>query len=102
LWIAFIVPNPTDFQYTIFRIVVALAGAAFAALIPGSIDVKYRGAIRAGGAAAVLIIIYFFTAAPPTKIDVAKDAPTQDIKVTGDCNVIGNSGSINCKNTDYK
>ena len=94
IWIALIVPQPTDFQYTVFRIVLALSGAAFAALIPGSIDLKYRGAIRAGGAVAVLVIVFFFKTAPPTSSN-----PTHgDISIIGDCNAVGSSASISCNN----
>lgn len=90
MWIALIVPNPTDFQYTVFRIVLSLSGTAFAALIPGSIEIKYRSLIRAGGALAVLVIIYFFTPANP--------AGGSNVDIEGDCNVVGESGSINCNN----
>lgn len=93
LWIALVVPYPTDFQYTIFRIILALSGAAFAALIPGVMDLKYRGLIRAGGAIAVLVIIYFFTVSPPTAVETESS-----VKITGDCNVIGETTSINCNN----
>jgi len=56
-------PEPTPFQYTVFRIVLALAAAGVAALIPGFIQVQYRDAIRAGGALAVFVIVYFFSPA---------------------------------------
>ena len=94
VWIALLVPNPTDFRYTIFRIVLALSGAAFAALIPGAVDIKYRSYVRAGGAMAVLIIIYFFTVAGTTSATSG-----QPISINGDCNVIGTSGSIDCNNS---
>ncbi|MFT4012762.1 MAG: hypothetical protein QM682_05035 [Paracoccus sp. (in: a-proteobacteria)] len=90
IWIAIIVPNPTDFQYTVFRIVLGISGAALAALIPGFIDLRYKNVIRAGGAMAVLVIIYFFPVASPTSSSSAN----------GDCNVIGESrnNNINCNN----
>lgn len=59
-------PNPTPFQYTIFRIVLSLACAGIAAVIPGFLSVrtdKLGIAIRAGGAIAVFVIVYLFNPA---------------------------------------
>lgn len=98
LWIALVNPSPTNFQYTIFRVVLALGGGAFAALIPGTINFKYRDFVRAGGALAVLAIIYFCTTAPPTVAnpDFTTHGATQ---IDGDCNVVGTAaGSISCNN----
>jgi hypothetical protein len=65
--LAVIFPQPTPFQYTVFRIVLALAGAGIAALIPGFIEVAielaYKNVIRAGGALGVFIVLYFFSPA---------------------------------------
>lgn len=61
--IALFLPEPTNFQYTVLRIVLALAAAGVAALIPGFIEVKYRQAVRAGGAIAVFVVVYFFSPA---------------------------------------
>jgi hypothetical protein len=49
LVLAIFFPNPTDFQYFIFRTVIALAAAGVAALIPGLLQIKIP-AIQAGGA----------------------------------------------------
>jgi hypothetical protein len=57
------IPDPSSSQLAAFRIFIALAGAAFAAAIPGFIEVqlgrrtKY---VRAGGALAVLVLLYLF------------------------------------------
>ena len=56
LGITVIEPNP--WQQDMFRIVLALAGAAFAAIIPGFIELKYSNLITAGGALAVFFIIF--------------------------------------------
>lgn len=53
LVIAIFIPNPSSFQYTVFRIVLALAAAGVAAMIPGFISVEVGNAVRAGGAIAV-------------------------------------------------
>lgn len=61
--LALFVPKPTPFQYTVFRIVLALAAAGVAAFIPGFIDVAISNWLRAGGAIAVFVIVYFFSPA---------------------------------------
>jgi hypothetical protein len=63
LVIAIFIPNPTSFQYTVFRIVLALAAAGVAAMIPGFISVEVGNAVRAGGAIAVFVIVFFFSPA---------------------------------------
>lgn len=62
LIIALFYPRPTPFQYTVFRIVLALAAAGVAALIPGLINVKVPG-VSAGGALAVFVVVFFFSPA---------------------------------------
>ena len=62
LAIAIFFPEPKPFQYLIFRIVLALAAAGFAAPIPGLIhvDIPY---VKAGGAIAVFVIVFYFNPA---------------------------------------
>lgn len=65
--IAVAFPHPTPFQYNVFRIVLALAAAGVAAMVPGFIDIKISSTtgllIRAGGALAIFVIAYFFNPA---------------------------------------
>lgn len=61
--IAFIEPNPSSFQETIFRVVLALAGGGTVAVFPGFIEVRFGNWLRAGGALAVFAIIYFLSPA---------------------------------------
>lgn len=63
LVIAIFFPHPAPFQYTVFRIVLALVGAGVGATIPGLLDVNVSGVIRASGAIAVFVIVYFFSPA---------------------------------------
>jgi len=63
LAIAIFFPHPAPFQYTVFRIVLALAGAGVGATIPGLLDVNVSGIVRATGAIAVFVIVYFFSPA---------------------------------------
>lgn len=68
-------PNPTPFQYTVFRITLALAAAGIAGVVPGMIRLKVQpGAallIHAGGALAVFVIVYLLApAALPSELPV--------------------------------
>jgi hypothetical protein len=60
--LAIFFPIPTQFQYLVFRIVLALACAGVAALIPGmiNVDIPY---VRAGGALAVFVFVFRFSPA---------------------------------------
>lgn len=60
-------PHPTPFQYNVFRVVLSLAAAGVAAMIPGFIDIEVSATmgllIRAGGALAVFVMVFFFNPA---------------------------------------
>ena len=60
-------PDPTPFQYNIFRIVLSLAASGVATTIPGFINIEVNPTtgflIRAGGAIAVFVIVFFFNPA---------------------------------------
>ncbi len=62
LVLAIFFPRPTPFQYTVFRVTLALAAAGVAAMIPGFIILDFNpGAavlIRAGGALAVFVVVH--------------------------------------------
>lgn len=59
LLIALRFPSPSPFQYTVFRVVLALSAAGVASLLPGSLRVEIPVSVRAGGAVAVFVIVYF-------------------------------------------
>jgi hypothetical protein len=63
LVISFVRPEPTSFQYGVFRTVLALAGAGTVAVFPGFIEVKFGNWLRAGGALAVFVVLYFYNPA---------------------------------------
>lgn len=78
----FTTPNPTSYQYTVYRIVLALAAGCIGAVLPGFLEIKFKGLLRASGAAAIFAIVYFISPAllqqnpesaskpvPPTLID---------------------------------
>jgi predicted signal transduction protein with EAL and GGDEF domain len=52
-------PNPTDSQWFVFRVTIALAAACIGAVIPGWISIGLP-AIRAGGAIALFVLVYWF------------------------------------------
>ena len=68
LVVALFVPNPTEFQYTVFRIVLALAAAGVAAMIPGFLQVTLSTWLRAGGALAIFVVVYFYAPAALTRL----------------------------------
>jgi hypothetical protein len=76
-------PKPTPFQYNVFRIVLALAAAGVAAMIPGFIDLQLSPSaqllIRAGGAIAVFVIIFFFNPAQLVAHDTSAAVPDAQI-----------------------
>ena len=63
LAVALFIPAPTPFQYTIFRIVLALAASGFVSMTPGFIEAKVGNGVRAGGALAVFVVVFFFAPA---------------------------------------
>lgn len=65
-------PHPTPFQYNVFRIVLSLAAAGEAAVVPGFLNVSINTSIRAGGALAVFIVVFFFN---PAKLVATTGAP---------------------------
>jgi hypothetical protein len=54
------IPCPTKDQYFVFRIIIALAAAGLATVIPGFINIRFNKEITAGGALAVFALIYLF------------------------------------------
>lgn len=61
--IALLKPNPTTYQYTVFRTVQAIAGAGVVASFPGFIELQLGGWLRAGGALAAFVLLYFWNPA---------------------------------------
>ena len=90
LLIALFVPRPTTFQYTVFRIILALAAAGVAAEIPGILKINIRKWLTASGALAVFVIVYFYS---PAKLVAQVDEQTrQDLS-----QIKQNTGEINAK-----
>jgi|SRR5712664_3090858 len=75
-------PEPTSFQYNVFRIVLSLAAAGAAAMIPGFINIEVNPTtgllIRAGGAIAVFVVVFFFNPAQlAAQSEVSSPEPSQ-------------------------
>jgi len=70
LIIALYFPEPTKFQFFVFRIIMALAASGIGAVIPGLINIQMEREkkffLRAGGAIALFVIIYLID--PPSFI----------------------------------
>lgn len=77
LVLAVAIPSPTAFQYTVFRVVLALAAAGVAAMIPGFLQITLSEWIRAGGALGVFVVVYFYN---PASLVVPPPEPTVTIK----------------------
>jgi hypothetical protein len=60
LYITFVTPDPTLFQYTFFRIVLAIAAGAATATLPGTLNVEVNKYVRAGGAFGMVLLVYFW------------------------------------------
>lgn len=61
--VAIWMPNPSGFQYLIFRLVAALAASGVVVVMPGFIELKLGQWLRAGGTLAVFAIVYFMNPA---------------------------------------
>jgi energy-coupling factor transporter transmembrane protein EcfT len=95
LTVAIFFPNPTAFQYIIFRSVLSLAVAGVAAMIPGFIRISVSKWLRAGGALAVFAAVYFYNPAA-----LVSSAPSQINDIKGDQNQVinGNTGRVSITN----
>jgi hypothetical protein len=78
-----VVKNPSPTEIWTYRIILALAAAGVAAVLPGFIDIKYKGFVQAGGAIGVFVLILLaFPAPDPTPTPApakAETASSEDI-----------------------
>jgi hypothetical protein len=70
-------PNPTNYQFFVYRAVLGVAVAGLAASIPGFLKVEIPRWITASGAIAVFVIVYFFTPSPLVQKSTSQSMPSQ-------------------------
>ncbi len=89
LILAIVFPEPAPFQYTVFRIVLSLAAAGVAAVIPGFITLNLslgqRVGIGAAGAFAVFAIVYFLN---PAQLAGVEEPETFEPARTGESLIV--------------
>ena len=76
LCLAVFFPNPTETQWFVFRVVLALAAAGVGAVLPGVINIQAGTVIRAGGALALFVIVYWYN--PPKLVS---SPPKQSLNI---------------------
>ena len=85
IFLAVAIPDPTSFQYTIFRVILALAASGIAVMIPGFLQVTISNWLRAGGALGVFVVVYFFN--PASLVVTPEMQPIQQSIINGNSNV---------------
>lgn len=58
LIVAIAIPQPTEAQWRVFNLVLALVAAAIGAILPGMLHVQFTPWLRAGGALALFVLVY--------------------------------------------
>jgi hypothetical protein len=62
-----VVKDPSPTEIWTYRVILALAAAGVAAILPGFIDIKYKSLVQAGGAIGVFVLVLVaFPAPTPT------------------------------------
>jgi hypothetical protein len=80
LVLAIIFPEPSPFQYVVFRIILALASAGIASCIPGFLEVEIADWLKAGGALGVFVVVFFFSPAKLVATAPGSDARPGNIE----------------------
>jgi hypothetical protein len=94
-------PTPSQTNWYIYLILLALAAAGFVVLLPGAIDFEVPGTIKASGALAIFALIFYFgmnratPAAPSFSMNAYlvfdKNSPAPDSPEDSDVVVVVNS-----------
>lgn len=74
LVIAIAIPHPTESQWRVFNVVLALVASAIAAVLPGALHLEFTPWLKAGGALGVFALVFLvkptgLVAEDPFKID---------------------------------
>ena len=82
LVLAITIPHPAPLKYSVFRVVLALAAAGVAAVIPGVLSVNISAWIRASSALSVFVVAFFYH---PAAVVVPKRDPTSPFPIVLAC-----------------
>ncbi len=81
LGLALTVPNPTESQWQIFRVVLAAAAAGATVFLPGAVSLDVRPSLRASGALAVFALVYWFNPPKPAAPPAVQNEYNLDLKL---------------------
>lgn len=70
-----VVKSPSPAEIWTYRVILALAAAGVAAILPGFIDIKYKTAVQAGGALGIFVLVLLMFPAPASTPAKAVSAP---------------------------
>jgi hypothetical protein len=81
LVLATVIRNPTTFQIQVYLSVLALAAGGVAAVLPGFLQIEYKGYIHAGGALAIAVIFYHYGPTIADKVGTFEEPKTPPLIV---------------------
>jgi len=81
LAISYLQPEPSSFQYMIYRTVLAIAGAGTVAVFPGFIEVRFGKWLKATGVLGFLVVLYFYN---PAQLAARNDADKKYPPITAE------------------
>jgi len=76
-----VVKNPSPAEIWTYRVILALAAAGVAAILPGFIDIKYKSVVQAGGALGIFVLVLLVFPAPSP---VAAPGPVKAAEASAD------------------
>jgi len=99
LLFVYFIPHPTNQQFEVVRIVLALAAGGVAAIVPGFLNLKIGNganlALGAGGALAVFVVVYFYSPARWASSDQTGADITVTTKGNNSPAINGNGNTVN-------
>lgn len=79
-------PDPSRFQFLVFKIVLALAASGIAVMIPGFIELEIPGWLKAGGALAIFALVMYKN---PAVLVAPEPGPVAALNVQVDPDTVG-------------
>jgi len=90
LVVTYLTPFPTQFQSGAFWVILSLAAAACASVIPGFFEFKYQGIVKAGGAIGIFCLMYFYSPDIISKTSQGKETTISLYVVQEDSSAVQN------------